>query len=403
MRGHMLKFRMPFKGLVDDRTFNRLVRVRRRIHRWPEPAFREEKTARVIGDYLARLSIPFKGGVARTGIIARLEGAATGAPTIALRADMDALPIEEKTGLPFASRVKGFMHACGHDGHVAILLGAAELLKKSPPPGNIVFLFQPAEEGTGGALSMIEEGALDGADMIFGGHIDGAFNVGEIAIRTDVETSYTDAVEICIHGKGGHAAWPHETVDAVVVSSLFVMALQNIISRSTNPLHPTVITIGSVNAGTVYNAIADEAVLKGTVRNTDGKTRKLVLQRIRKTAEALASLHDARIEVNIIEGYPPVINHPEGYRLARESAEELLGKEKVIALGKPSMGGEDFSYYLQKIPGCFVRFGAVGRGSAAATSHSSTFNFDEEVIRVGAAFFAHVARKAIEDLRTTRA
>jgi len=399
----MVKFLMPFKGLVDDRIFNRLVRARRRIHRWPEPAFREEKTARVIADYLNKLAIPYKKGVARTGVVARLESAPSDAPRIALRADMDALPIEEKTGLPYASRVKGFMHACGHDGHVAMLLGAAELLKKSPPPGNVVFLFQPAEEGTGGALSMIEAGALDGVDMIFGGHIDGAFNVGEMAIRTDVETSYTDALEIYIHGKGGHAAWPHETVDAVVVSSLFVIALQNIISRSTNPLHPTVITIGSIKAGTVYNAIADEAVLRGTVRNTDGKTRKHVLQRIRKTAETLASLHDARIEVNIIEGYPPVINHPEGYRLAREAAEELLGKEKVIALSQPSMGGEDFAYYLQKVPGCFVRFGAVGKDALAATSHSSTFNFDEEAIRVGAAFLAHVSRKAIEDLRARRA
>ncbi len=388
---------------MDDRTFKRLVSLRRRIHRWPEPAFKEKKTGEAIARYLERLSIPYRRGIAKTGIVARIDNHGPPAPTVALRADMDALPIEEKTGLPYASRVKGYMHACGHDGHVAIVLGAAELLRKSPPPGNVVLLFQPAEEGSGGARSMIEAGALDGVDMIFGGHIDGAFKLGEIAIRTDVDSSYTDAIEIRILGRGGHAARPHETVDAVVVASLFVMALQNIISRSINPLNPTVITVGSLHAGTVYNAVADEAVLKGTVRNTDGKTRKDVLKRIQKTAEGMASLHDARIEVNIFEGYPPVVNHPECYLLAREAAEGLLGREKFINLVKPSMGGEDFAYYLKEVPGCFVRFGAVGRGGESATAHSSNFNFDEDVIRVGAAFFDAAVRRAVESLKEKRA
>jgi hippurate hydrolase len=386
---------MPYKKYMDDRLFNRLVRVRRQIHRWPEPAFEERKTGDVIAKYLDRLSVPYRRGVARTGIVAILDKHGPGAPTVALRADMDALPIEEKTGLPFSSKVKGHMHACGHDGHVAIALGAATLLKKSPPDGNVVFLFQPAEEGKGGARSMIKEGALKGVDMIFGGHIDVGFNLGEVAIRTGVETSYTDGLEIKVLGKGGHAARPHESVDAVVVASLFVIALQNIVSRSINPLNPTVITIGSIRAGTVYNAIADEATLMGTVRNTDGKTRKHVLQRIQKTADALASLHDARIEVNITEGYPPVVNHPEGYELAREAAEDLIGKERVINLSKPSMGGEDFAFYLKKVPGCFVRFGAVGPVPEAPAAHSSLFNFDEEVIRLGAVFFDRLARKAL--------
>jgi hippurate hydrolase len=394
---------MSLKRLMDEKTFQRLVRVRRRIHRHPEPAFKEIKTAQVIMKYLERLSIPCEAGVAKTGIVGRLENGGDGFPTIALRADMDALPIDEKTGLPYASRVKGFMHACGHDGHIAILLGAAELLKKHPPPGNVVFLFQPGEEGSGGAQSMIEAGALDGVDMIYGGHIDGAFNVGEIAIRTDMDSSYTDALEIRILGKGGHAARPHETVDAVMVASLFVISLQNIVSRSINPLNPTVITIGTMHAGSVYNAIADEAVLEGTVRNTDGKTRTEVLRRIKKTAEALGSLHDARIEVNVLEGYPPVVNHPEGYRIARDSAESVLGKEKVINLKKPSMGGEDFAYYLHRVPGCFVRFGGMGREVEVPTAHSSCFNFDENVIRVGAAFMADVVRRAIAEKRKKRA
>ncbi len=388
---------------MDDRTFKRLVNVRRRIHKWPEPGFKEHKTADVIMKYLGRLGIPYRKGVAKTGVVGRLEGTDPKGPTIALRADMDALPIEEKTGLPFSSRVKGYMHACGHDGHVAILLGAAELLKKDIPDGNVVFLFQPAEESSGGALNMIEEGALDGVDMVFGGHIEGNVPVGEIAVRTDVDSSYTDAMEIRIVGKGGHAARPHETVDAVVVASLFVIALQNIVSRSINPLNPTVITIGSLHAGSVYNAIADEAVLQGTVRNTDKKTRDDVLRRIKKTAQGLGALHDAQIDVNIMEGYPPVVNHHDGYVLARETVEDLFGKEKFINLIKPSMGGEDFSYYLQQVPGCFVRIGGLGKDTEAPTAHSSCFNFDEEVIRVGAVFFDRVVRKAISRIRDKRA
>jgi hippurate hydrolase len=390
---------MSYKRLVDEKLFNRLVRVRRQIHRWPEPAFGEVKTGKVIAKHLDRLSIPYRDRVAKTGIVARLENASPDAPTIALRADMDALPIEEKTGLPFSSKVKGHMHACGHDGHIAILLGATELLSASPPEGNVVFIFQPAEEGSGGARMMIDEGALEGVDMMFGGHIDGSFKLGEIAIRRGIETSYTDAFTIRILGRGGHAARPHETVDAVLVSSLFVIALQNIVSRGTDPLNPSVISIGTLHSGTVYNAVADEAVLEGTLRNTDGNTRKHVMQKIRKTAEALGSLHGAEIEVSFNEGYPPVINHPEGYRLSRDTAEEILGKEKVINLSKPSMGGEDFSYYLQKVPGCFVRFGASSRNTEVSMAHSSLYNFDEEVIRIGAAYYALLVRKAMEHLR----
>jgi amidohydrolase len=393
---------MAVKKLMDDRMFKRLVTLRRRIHSYPEPAYHEHRTAAAITKYLDRLKIPYRSGVAETGVVARLGGIDPSGPTIALRADMDALPVDEKTGLPYASKVKGFMHACGHDGHVAIVMGAAELLKKNPPAGNVVFLFQPAEEGEGGALRMIEEGALDGVDMIFGGHIEGAFHVGEIGARRDVDSSYTDALEIRIVGKGGHAARPHETVDAVLVSSLFVLGLQNIVSRSINPLNPTVITIGSIHAGTVYNVVADEALLQGTVRNTDKATREDVIRRIKKTAQALGELHDARIEVNILEGYPPVINHRNCFRIARSTAQSLLGEDKFMLLAKPSMGGEDFSYYLERVPGCFVRIGGLGKDVDVLTAHSSHFNFDEEVIRVGAIYFDRLVRDAIAAIKADR-
>jgi amidohydrolase len=396
----MILLLMPYRKLMSDKTFNRLVKIRRRIHQYPEPAYKEVKTAALVAKELTRLGIPFKERVARTGVVGRLGDGAPGAvPTVALRADMDALPIEEKSGLPFSSRVKGFMHACGHDGHTAMLLGAAELLRKAPPEGNVLFVFQPAEEGGAGALAMRDEGVLEGVDMIFGGHIDAHYRLGEIAIRADVETSFTDALQIRIVGKGGHAARPHESVDAVLVASLFVIALQTIISRNIDPLHPAVITVGTVRAGSVYNAIADEAVMKGTLRSTDATTRKRVLARINKTAASLAALHEAQIEVDVREGYPPVINHPEGYALAREVAEGLVGTKNLINLRRPSLGGEDFAYYLERVPGCFVRFGAARGGFEAPVQHSSTFDFEEEVLRLGAIYYAEVARRSIQKLK----
>jgi hippurate hydrolase len=390
---------MNYKDFMDDDLFDWLCSIRREIHQWPEPAFEEHKTAKKISDALHKLSIWHKKGVAKTGVVARLENTGSSGPTIALRSDMDALPIQEKTRLPFSSRVPGYMHACGHDGHVAMLLGAAALLKKESLEANVVFIFQPAEEGGGGSLSMIEAGVLNDVDMIFGGHIDSDVAIGEIAVRKEMESSYTDAFEIRIFGKGGHAARPHEAIDAVVVASLFVVSLQTIISRSINPQKPAVITIGSFHSGTAYNAISDEATLRGTIRCIDSGTRDEVIHRIRKTASSLAALNDDEIHVDINEGYPPVINHPEGYRIVVETAMNLIGEDRIVILNQPSMGGEDFSYYLAKVPGCFVRFGAADKGHEKGSSHSSFFNFHEEVIRLGAVFYAEVTKAAAQTLK----
>jgi hippurate hydrolase len=390
------------KPLFDDDLFQWLCSIRRKIHQWPEPAFEEHRTAGVIADALKSLSLWHKTGVAKTGVVARLSSGNEHSPVVALRADVDALPIAENTGLPFSSQVPGYMHACGHDGHIAMLIGAAALLRKSPPDGDVVFIFQPAEEGGGGAGHIIAAGVLDDVDMIFGGHIDRHLRTGEIGMRRGIETSYTDALEIKIEGKGGHAARPHEAVDAVLVASLFVVSLQTIISRSIDPLSPAVITIGSLHSGTAYNAIADKATLRGTIRCIDSSVRTQVIEKIRQTASSLASLHDAEIFVNVHEGYPPIINSDEGYEVARSSAEAIVGGENIISILHPSMGGEDFSYYLQKVPGCFVRFGASMDGSEYVASHSAAFDFDEEAIRVGAAFLAEAARRAIESLKVKR-
>jgi hippurate hydrolase len=383
--------------IVSNELFLWMRDIRRAIHRKPEMAFEEFNTAELIENRLEGMGIEYKSGIAKTGIIGRLVNNKNAA-TIALRADMDALPVTENTGLPFSSEVPGVMHACGHDGHVAMLLGAVRLLKQRPPDGNVVFIFQPGEEGQGGALPMIEEGALEGVDVIFGGHIERHNQVGEIGIKTGVHTSFTDAFDIHILGKGGHAARPHESVDAVVIASQIVNYLQTIVSRELDPFHPSVISIGVLNAGSVYNAIAENAVLKGTIRTTENSIRSLIITKIKGIASSLSTLYGAKIDVAITPGYPPIINYDRECGFAREVSKNLLGAENVISIPFPSLGGEDFSYYTQKIPGCFVRFGAAKKGFDHLTSHSPRFDFDEEALKVGAAFMAEIVRYAIEEL-----
>lgn len=384
---------------MDAAALRRMVALRRRIHKHPELAFNEVRTAEAITEQLDRLRIKYRSALAGTGVVGRINAPQPG-PLIALRADMDALPIEEKQGSPFRSCVPGVMHACGHDGHVAMLVAAAELLVKKGAlrRGGVVLIFQPAEEAGGGARRLVELGAMDCVEMIFGGHLDLHYKSGSIAIRRGVETSYTDELHVDITGRGAHAAYPHESVDSVLVASQFVLAMQSIVSRNTSPLVPSVITIGALHAGSACNAIASSATLRGTIRNTETATRREVIRRIRETAQALGRMHGARIKVKVIEGYPPVINHPEGFAVAHDTATRLLGRRNLIALDKPSMGGEDFSYYLRKAPGCFVRFGAAGKAHAGLKAHSPEFDFDESALRVGAEFMANAALDAIDRL-----
>ena len=386
------------RKIADDELFKWMVDIRRKIHQWPEKAFKERRTAELISRCLKEIGIEHRTGIAVTGILGRLITDKK-APTVALRADMDALPVHEDTGLPFASKVPGIMHACGHDGHVAILLGAAKLLKAKPPKGNVVFIFQPAEEAGGGAKPMIEEGALKGVDIIFGGHIETHYRVGEIAIKRGVNTAYTDSFYIEITGRGGHAARPHEAVDSVVIASHLIMCLQTIVSREVDPLNPSVITIGCMHAGTVSNAIAENAILQGTIRTIETSVRAQIVDKIKHTASSLSTLHNAKIDVRINPGYPPVINSERGYKFARDTAERLLGEEGVISIPHPSLGGEDFAYFTQKIPGCFVRFGAAKEGCEDKASHSSQFDFDEETLRVGAVYLTELVRDAVRKLK----
>jgi hippurate hydrolase len=374
-----------------------MVELRRHLHRHPELAFEEKKTASIVIDELKRLGIPFWYGGVGSGIIAKLINAGQGAPTIALRADMDALPGQENTGLPFASLHTGKMHACGHDGHMSMVLGAAALLKENPPQGNVVFIFQPAEEKGAGAKVMIQAGALEGVNAIFGGHVTRHYQVGEIMVAKGVITAQSDGFTIHVKGRGGHGARPHEAVDAVVVAGLLIMAVQTLVSREINPAYPSVVTIGKVVAGSAGNVIAEEAILEGTIRTTNLDVQNYIIDGLKRIATAVGELHNARVEVEIRHGYPPVINTGTETEMARRAVVDILGSKGLVTMDYPSMGAEDFSFYLLHVPGCYVRFGACQQGCENIPLHSPSFDFDEEALKVGAAFFDRVVREAIAE------
>jgi len=373
--------------------FTELVAIRRDLHAHPELSWQEQRTAAQVRAWLDRLGIRYRHNVAGTGIVADLAGGP--GPLIALRADMDALPVQEATGVPFASQTPGVMHACGHDAHTTMLLGAAALLvadRELPSPVRLIF--QPAEEEGAGASAMIAEGALDGVAMIFGGHVDRHFSAGSIAVTDGPVNASSDSFTIRITGRGGHAARPHETVDTVVVGSLLVMALQTIVSREVNPASPSVVTVGRFDAGSAHNVIAGHAILEGTIRAQDPAVRTALHRSVERIATSVGQLHGAQIEFSIGQGTPPLVNPPECTAIARRAAAAAVGLERVTRMDLASMGGEDFSYFLEQVPGCYVRFGTATEGVEQYPAHSSKFNIDERALAVGAAFFHAVARAA---------
>ena len=382
----------------DTKLIGWMQNIRRTIHQYPELANEEHRTQRFICEKLQELDIPFRTEGLHTGIVATLGSYASKdaeSHSVALRADMDALPVDEKTGLSFASKLPGLMHACGHDGHVAMLLGAAAMLQYIELPGRVILLFQPAEESGEGALAMIEDGAFAGVQAIFAGHIDRHFKVGQIAAEPGLICAYTDKFEIRVCGRGGHAARPHETIDAIVVASLLVMSIQTLVSREINPSYPTVVSVGRFNGGSAYNVIAEEAFLEGTIRATHPEIRAQIIDGLERMVRAMDGLYNAKTTIHFRDGLPPVINHPIATRLARKAAKEVVGQEGVARQLHPSLGGEDFAYFLQKVPGCLVRFGAGHPELPNTPAHSPYFDFDEGVLPIGASFLAQVAWQAL--------
>jgi amidohydrolase len=389
-------------ALIRKDLYDRIVSVRRKLHQYPELSGQETRTAAVIADFLRGIGIQCRTNVAGTGVIADIPGMA-GVPCVVLRADTDALPIQEETGLEFASAHDGVMHACGHDGHTAMLLGAAALLSSE---GNLQapvrLIFQPAEEKGTGAQAMIQAGALEGAGMIFGGHLDRHYHPGAIVVAEGAVNASSDNFTIEIIGQGAHGARPHESIDAVVVGSLMIMALQTIVSREIDPARPSVVSVGQFQAGTAPNVIAGQARMEGTVRAQDPAVRRQLLNSVRRIAESIAQLHGARIHVVVKEGTPPLINTPDMAQLARRAAVEAVGEANVLPLKTANMGAEDFSYYMEKIPGAYVRFGGQVPGKEGFPAHSSKFDFDEEALAVGAAYYRAVATIAGQRLREQR-
>ncbi len=376
----------------DPLLFERMLVLRRWFHRHPELAFEEADTAARIGSELDKLGIANEYAGVGHAVIATIDGLDASRPMVALRAEMDALPGDESTDAAYKSIYAGRMHACGHGAHMAMLVGAANLMTVNPPPGPVRLIFQPAEERGAGSRTAIEDGALEDVAVIFAGHVTHEFETGTVMIRDGEVTAQSDRFRIAIHGKGGHGARPHEAIDAIVISGFLITALQTIVSREINPLHPSVVTVGKITAGSAANVIAEKAELLGTIRTSRPNVRDHIHQGIRRMAGAAAELHNAAIDVEINEGYPPVINDPVATRLARRAAIDAFGRENVVSSEFPSMGSEDFSYYLDHVPGCFVRFGARQADWEPIPLHSPAFDIDERVLAVGAQFFDRVAR-----------
>jgi amidohydrolase len=371
-----------------------LLELRRAIHAEPELAFEETRTATRLEAALAPLRLASLERVAGTGIVARVAGRDRHAPAIAIRGDIDALPIAEETGLPYASRFSGLMHACGHDVHATWAVGAAMLLAASPASGDVVILLQPGEETGQGALRLIEAGALADVQAIFGAHVDMRFVVGEVVADEGPLAASSDEFSIEIVGRGAHAARPHEGADPIVGAATLVTTLQSIVSRRLDPGAAGVITVGRIHAGTASNIIPDRAVLAGTIRAVTPATRALLLEELRRVSAGVAEAHGLRADVGIVEGTPPLINTTSETRWARSAVAGVLGQDALVPLGRLNLAAEDFAHYLARVPGCFLRIGARLPEEAPIAAHSPRFSPAEASIFVGAAVLAECARVA---------
>jgi len=384
--------------LFDESLRQRLLALRQDLHRHPELAFEEQRTADRLFDELALLDPVDLQRLAGTGVLARLPGTDPDAPVVALRGDIDALPIQEQTGLAYASKHDGLMHACGHDVHAAWTIGAAHLLSRRPARGDVLILLQPAEETGRGALAVLETGKLDGLAAIFAAHVDRRFRVGQVVAEAGPLAAAADGFVVELQGRGSHAARPHEGDDPIVGAAALIGALQMIVSRRLSPGTPGVISLGIVRAGTAANVIPDTARLEGTIRSLDAETRRRLHTEVERIVHRIAEAYGLQARLALELGPPPIVNAEPAVGWARQAVAAVLGEAALVPLGVYNMGGEDFAYYLERHAGCFLRVGAREDGGEFIAAHTSRFYAADSSIWVGAAVLAETARVASANL-----
>jgi amidohydrolase len=374
------------RGVRDD-----LVALRRDLHQNPELAWAETRTSRAIAAFLDGHGLSLR-PLSRTGLVASTGG---GGRTVMLRADMDGLPLQERTDAPYASKVPGVMHACGHDGHVAMAATAARLLARRALAGSVRVVFQPAEEGEGGAQSVVAEGGLDGVDCVLGVHLWNELPVGTIGVKAGALMAAVDRLRIVVRGRGGHGGQPQRAADPVVAAAHVVTALQTVVAREVSPLQSAVVTVGSIHGGEAFNVVPDEVTLVGTIRTFDAELRRSMPERIARIAGGVAEGLQCRAEVEVRAGNPPVINDARVAELARRAAARVVGEANVTA-PEPTMGGEDMAIYFERVPGCFVFVGAANAARGLdQPHHSPRFDFDEEALAIGCQFLVEAAEEAL--------
>ena len=376
----------------EDRAL--LIELRRDLHRNPELSWQETGTQERLERALRDVGVADVRRIARTGLVARIPGTEAGAPTIAIRGDIDALPISEDTGLEYASENPGVMHACGHDVHATWTVGAALLLARHPAPGDVFVILQPAEEVGEGANAVLESGALDGVAAIFGAHVDRRFAVGEVVAQAGPVAASADSFVVTIHGRGAHGARPHESADPIVAAAALVTSLQTIVSRRLEPSLPGVVTVGVFRAGSAPNVIPEHAELQGTVRATTVESRALLCSEVERMANAVVATFGCRATVHWAGGTPPLVNSVAATVVAAAAVTQVLGARALRPLGITNMAGEDFAFYVERLPGCFLRIGAREVGGETIAAHSPRFHAAEDAVFIGATVLAQCAHLA---------
>ena len=385
----MLRLSPDVRALVPD-----MVALRRDVHQHPELAFAETRTAARVAQVLEGAGLDVRTGIGGTGVLATTRGRTS--PTVLLRVDMDGLPIQEDSAAPYASRVPGAMHACGHDGHVAIGATVARALAARDLPARVRVVFQPAEEGEGGAQAVIRDGVLEDVDAVFGVHLWNELPVGTLGVKAGRLMAAVDRLRIVVRGRGGHGGKPHRAADPVVAAAQVIGALQTVVAREVAPVEAAVVTIASIHGGQAFNVIPDEVVLTGTIRTFDAALRRSMPERILRVASGVAQALQCRAEVEVKTGNPAVLNDAGMAEVARRAAVRVVGEEGVVS-PEPTMGGEDMAVYFERVPGCFV---FVGSANAARgldqPHHSPRFDFDEDALAIGCEFLLAAAEEAVK-------